>query len=342
MLCGWARPASIPQRRKCTHVSSNTLTTREHLRIEFKRLLYPDNIPTCIELIDKYCNFFLTAIKNHQTENNTSAQEIEAKLILQMMMTKALHIKSTIKGVDFDTKGGLKLNTIIDPSIVASLIRNVYETVAMFNLIYRTNKEGDERKIAYKLWVISGLKYRQRFAVHITTQENEAKRQLEEQNIADHIVEIENTTLYKSLSDKDKTKIQRLIKDKDYLVRFKNNDVEVLHWQALIETMGCKQDFFKRIYTYFSLYSHPSNVSVFQFRDMFTAEKRSFISMTTFNMQYVFMLLSVFIADYITLFPKVLQTFNGLPQIDQILINTNNTFARDQSYSINDACKELG
>jgi len=54
------------------------------------------------------------------------------------------------------------------------------------------------------------------------------------------------------------------------------------------------------------------------------------------------MLFSVFIADYINLFPKVLQTFNSLDKIDQIIINSNNTFARDYSYSINDTWKELG
>ena len=318
------------------------MTTLQHLRTEFKRLSHPDNIADCIELIDRYCNFFLTAIKNHQSENNTSAQEGEAKIILQMMMTKALHIKNTIKGVDFDTKKGIKLNNIIDPSIVASLIRNVYETTAMFNLIYRTSKQGDERDIVYKLWVISGLKYRQRFAVHITTQKNETKLHKEEQNIADHISDIENTTLYKNLNDKDKSKIQRLINEKDYLVSFENTKVKVLHWQALIETMGCKEEFFQRIYTYFSLYSHPSNVSVFQFREMFLPEEEYFLSMTTFNIHYVFMLLSVFIADYINLFPKVLQTFNGLDEIDQIVINSINIFARDYSYSINDAYKNLG
>ena len=75
---------------------------------------------------------------------------------------------------------------------------------------------------------------------------------------------------------------------------------------------------------------------------MFKPEKRSFLSMTTFNMQYVFMLFCVFIADYINLFPKVLQTFNSLEKIDQILINSNNTFASDFSYAINDIWKELG
>ncbi|MCX6316875.1 MAG: hypothetical protein NTW29_06275 [Bacteroidetes bacterium] len=318
------------------------MATLQQLRDEYLRLSQPDNIEDCIDALDRYCNFFLSAIKNHQTENNTSAQDIDAKIIMQMMMTKALHIKSAINGVEFDTKKGVKLNKIIDPTIIASLIRNVYEMAAMFNLIYRTNKQGDERDIVYKLWVISGLKYRQRFSVHITTQENQVKLKSEDEIIKDYIREIEATYLYKSISEKDKVKIKRLIDDNYYLMQFEGNRVKVLHWQALIETMKCKQDFFQRIYTYFSLYSHPSNVSVFQFRDMFMPDENSFIFTTTFNMKYVFMLLSIFIADYITLFPQVLKTFNNLDLMDQLIINNNNIFARDYFYSINDSWKELG
>jgi len=36
---------------------------------------------------DRYCNFFLKAIKKHHIENNTTAQEVEAKPILQIVIT---------------------------------------------------------------------------------------------------------------------------------------------------------------------------------------------------------------------------------------------------------------
>ncbi len=64
--------------------------------------------------------------------------------------------------------------------------------------------------------------------------------------------------------------------------------------------------------------------------------------MTTFNLQYFYMLGSIFVADYINLFPASLDTYNTLPLMNQIIINFHNTFARGDSYSINDSWKALG
>ena len=64
--------------------------------------------------------------------------------------------------------------------------------------------------------------------------------------------------------------------------------------------------------------------------------------MTTFNMHYFFMLASIFIADYLNLFPSNLDLFNNQPILNQIIINFHNTFARGNEFSINDSWKHLG
>ncbi len=106
--------------------------------------------------------------------------------------------------------------------------------------------------------------------------------------------------------------------------------------------MGANQTFFVNVYTYLSLNAHPSNVSVFQFVIYFAPESSFFIGQSILSVKFFFMFVSIFIADYITLFPPVLQTFNKLPLIDQLIINGNNRLARDESYSINESWKELG
>jgi hypothetical protein len=75
---------------------------------------------------------------------------------------------------------------------------------------------------------------------------------------------------------------------------------------------------------------------------MFHDEMEASLGMVNLNMQYFFMFLSIFISDYIMLFPDVLKTFNHLELLDQILINSYNTFARGYEYSINESWKELG
>ncbi len=293
-------------------------------------------------MLDIYADFLFKTVQKHQLDEVNSVADAQAKIILQMMLTKILHLKSIIAGINYTSENGVSLNDIIDPTALAVLIRNVYETVGMFNLIYRTTTTADEKLILYNLWVHAGLSYRQKFIAIITTDENKQKAQEEKQMMDDLVKEIKNTNLYSSLSEKDQNKVLQKVKDKDYLMKFENGEVVFLHWHNLASLMGIKEGLLDQIYTYFSLYSHPSNVSIFQFADMFEKKDPAFVFMTTFNLKNLFILISSFIADYISLFPKVQATFDGLPLINQLAINFHNKYARGEAYSINDSWKQLG
>jgi hypothetical protein len=315
--------------------------TKEELRIECTRFFKCKTINDSYDLIDIYTEFLFNAVKNHHDEPVYKHSDADAKMVLQMMMTKTLHLKSIVKGISYKAKDGSTLNNIIDPTIVASLVRNIYETVAMFNLIYRHTKTEDEKNIVYLLWVHAGLKYRQRFEDVITTEENKEKYENEKAQLDKIVQEIESIELYKNLDEKNQNKIKTKLKEKDYLLELNGKEVNFLHWHELVDKMGIKEGLLGNIYTYFSLYSHPSNVSVFQFADMFKKGDESFLELTNFNLKLAFFLFSIFIADYINLFPNVLETFNSLDIRDQIVINFYNTVARNESFSINDSAKAV-
>ena len=316
--------------------------TLQELRDEHSRLSHPENFQDAIDFIDIYSNFFLATTSSQKDDQVSTPEAIEANLVLQMMMTKALHLKNIIKGVSFTSKNDISLNNIVDPTIVGLLVRNTYETAGMFNLIFRVNKDGDERQIVYKLWVLSGLKYRQRFVNIITGEENRIKAETERQTIDKLIAEIHATELYNTLDDFNKTKIKNCIKQKDYLIFFESNTVKNLSWSELYKSMGIRPELFESLYTHFSFSAHPTNVAVFQFREMFLPESKKYIGMVLFGLQYFFVFSSIFIADYINLNPKKRELFNALPLIDQIVINFQNTFSRGYEYSINDSWKALG
>jgi len=314
----------------------------EKLRLEYLRLARCSAIQDSYDLLNIYADYLLQTIKNHHTEPVKTFADRDARMINQMIFTKVLHIRQVVNGVSFTLSGGSALNAIIDPTIVAALIRNVYETVSMFNLIYRHTKTDDEKLILYNLWVIAGLNYRQKFESLIITPEDEQKLKDEKQHVGNLVIEIEKTQLYIGLDQKDKEKIQSKIKEKDFKIRFDNNKVIFLHWQELCDTMGVKFGLFDQIYTYLSLNSHPSNVAVFQFGEMFYNQDNAFLDLTNYNLRELFILLSIFIADYIHLFPEALKTFENLPLINQLVLNGYNRVARDDEYSINDSWKRLG
>jgi hypothetical protein len=315
------------------------MKSKEDLRKECARFFRCESIYDSHDLIDIYSGLLLKIVSRHHEEPVYSSANADAKMILQMMLTKTLHLKTAVDGVSFSTKEEIQLNKIIDPTIVATLIRNLYETVSLFNLIYRHTKTPDEKAIVYGLWVHSGLQYRQRFESLIMSEESLEKKEKEKKQLEEIVIQIESIELFKQLDEKNKGKIKNRLKGKEYLIAFEGTNVKFLHWQELTKIMQLRSGIFDYIYTYFSLYSHPSNVSVFQFGDMFKNPEEGFLSLTNFNLRYYFALASIFIADYIKLFPTVQKTFDSLNLRDQIVINFHNTFSRGMEYSINESWK---
>lgn len=314
---------------------------KEKLRAEYIRLNKLATIEDCLDLFEIFLEHIWNVIQVHHEDKVYSYANKDAKILNQMMFTKMTHLKKIVEGVGYIAKNGDRLNKIIDPTIVASLTRNIFETVSVFNLIYRNTKSDDEKTIIYGLWVSSGLKYRQRFQSIATTAEN-IQKIADEQKQNDEIeMEIKDTALYKSLDADNQKRIDDKIKQKEFKIRFDGKEVKSLTWQNMCDVMGLNKDIFENIYTYFSLYSHPSEIAVFQFETMFSKENEEFKQLTTTNLKYCFSLMSVFIADYISLFPQVKGTFEKLDIYKQIALNAHNKMLRDDSYSINESWKNL-
>jgi predicted transcriptional regulator with HTH domain len=312
---------------------------KQELRDYCQSLWAVDSIDKCMKLMNIFHEFFFLVIQKHHEDKVYTQPKADAKMILQMMFTKSMHINKLLGSVGFKSKQGGKLNPIIDPTVIASLVRNLYETVCLFHLIYMHPDSTEKHSIVYQLWVSSGLKYRQRFNATLPTSVEKLEQ---EAKVVESIKkQIEGQDYFKSLTEQNQKKILNKLKDKDYKICFEGDEVKFLSWQAVSETMNLKNDLFDQIYTYFSLYSHPSNVAMFQFENMFSKEDEAFKSLTTTSMKYCFTLLSIFIADYIKVFPQIQETYNAQEIQDQILMNFHNHMMRDEKFSINDSWKAL-
>ena len=305
------------------------------------RLFRCSTIEDCLDFIDIYSNFLFTVIRRHQHDKVISMADAKAKIILQMMFTKLQHLKGIISGIHYTSPDQIELSGIIDPIVVGAHIRTTFEMVGMFNLIYTSTRSTDEKEILYSLWAHAGLSYRQRFEEAVKNEENKIKAEEEKEQMNTLVQNIQSTLLYKNLSMENQEKILHKLKSRDYLIRFDGVEVKFLSWQNLTEVMGVKKNILSNMYTYFSLYSHPSNVAVFQFAEMFEKGNEAFERITVFNVNTQFILTSIFIADYIKIFPQVLETFNQINLVDQIVINFQNHLARGEKYSINDALQQL-
>src|SRR5690554_4969750 len=108
----------------------------QELRNHCSSLWAVDSIEKSIELMNIFHEFLFLVISKHHEDKVYTQPKADAKIILQMMFTKSMHINKLLHGVGFESKSGGKLNHIIDPTVIASLVRNIYETVCLFHLIY--------------------------------------------------------------------------------------------------------------------------------------------------------------------------------------------------------------
>lgn len=316
--------------------------TQDELRAKFEKyLLFPGMIEYK-ETFEVFSNFFINVVHKHHMDAVNNYADGQAKIVLQMMMTKTLHLLSLIKGVEFSSSDGVVLKNIIDPTVIGIVVRNMYETIGMFNTIYRLQEDAEKKKIVYNLWVIAGLSYRQNLLPESTNPEIVAKRNTELIDIKTLEKEIQDTEIYKNLDAKNQDLIANRIKKKEYLIKIENYKVHFLNWQSLTSTIGIKENALSSVYNHFSLSAHPSNVSVSQFGEMFKDSDKAYVELTMFNLKYATIFLSIFIADYINLFPNIKITFEELSVFEQVLINQNNRLFRGEDYSINDSWKALG
>jgi len=309
-------------------------------RNKFDRLTQCNTINDSIDLLEIYADSIFCIMTDNQQTKFKKVYDRDSSTIFQMIFSKILHLRKIINGVNYDGKKN-KLRTIIDPTFIAITIRNLIETVSTYHLIFAKPKNEEEQLILYNLWCHAGLEFRSRFDSFITKEENKVKMEDEKKQRKELIEEITSSKLFQSLPEKEKSKIISRIHSKDYKVSIEQNGdnykVNILSWQQVLHSMSLN-DLVDHNYTYFSLYAHPSNVSVFQFANLFS-EDGAHLKMTNFNLKNAFIYLSVFLHDYTSYNEKAMESFEKLELVNQALIDFWQATFRNNEFHINDSLK---
>lgn len=311
---------------------------QQELRDEYVKLINLKDIEYSKNVIDRYSDFFMKVILAHHPKTVNTQRLADAKIIFQMFFSKLLSLRKALDGISFRAKDGSFLNPIIDPTTFVPIVRTIYESVCAFEIIYTIPDTEEKKDIVYNLWVKAGLEYRQRFASGVTNPELLKKIEEERKEIQDCKDFIENTPTYKKIRKKGKDKMQTIMKNKDFKVLINGDSVKQLGWQEISYQFGGKRikDVFTNIYTYFSLNAHPSQVSVFQFRDLFSKDK-PYEEIILLNTKFSLALLSIFLSDYIKLFPEIKTDFFLKEDLlTQMSLDAYNKFVRGVDFLIDD------
>lgn len=302
--------------------------------IEFVRLSKPT---TRKDVLDSYNNILNTGMRILDFGGEiriNNAIDHDAHLLYQMTLLKCLSIRTLYQDHTFISDiGGNNIPNILDPMSMWAIVRAQFEALCNFNNIYLQTSTLEERDLVHSLWVISGLKYRQKFETGIMTPENVVKKEKEAQEIIEITNHLKSADFFKSLQPREQMKIDNYLKDSIFQVYFKNGKLLKGGWTELMQNAGAK-DMYKGMYNMMSLSTHPSNVSVFQFRDLYKNNMAQFS--TDFLMKFSSFITACLIRDFCEYFPCLKNEFRKLPKMNQHLINGFNRLIRGNDYVLND------
>ena len=92
-----------------------------------------ENIDVAKKYIEIFADFYADVIYKHHYDVVSSQREADARIIFQMFFSKALHFKHMLEGVEYEGNQ-FKMNRIVDPTLLFTLVRNQYECLCLFEL----------------------------------------------------------------------------------------------------------------------------------------------------------------------------------------------------------------
>lgn len=283
--------------------------------------------------LDLFTKFYGDVIFKHHYDSVKSQREADAHILLQMFFSKALHFQQILKGVMLHNEN-IVMNRIVDPTILFTLVRNQYECLCLFELVNIIPDSDDKKDFLSLIHQVSGLKYRQRFSQNVTTQENQDKLVVECGEIQQDIDIILSSKVYQKLDSKSQSLVRFSLKYRDYQLYFASDKkLKKLRWKDFTDKFGMKKNCIDNLYTYFCLHSHPSYVSIMQFRDAFAKDNPEYVNMALFAAQIFLIFLSVFLVDYMRMFPSVLADFQSQDIETKTLLTAFNNIFREDEYS---------
>lgn len=241
-------------------------------------------------------------------------------------------IHSLIQGINFKNSINNKsIAGLIDPTAIAALARTQLEAFANFHNIFNSTEDRTLTELLYNLWVVSGLNYRQKSVKEGMAEEHKLKAQREKLKIDVLIDEIHNNKYYTELSEPDQKWLNERIKKRDFELIFRDGKFLKPGWRELFLNSGVKT-LFEDLYTIMSWSVHPSNISVFQYAEMF--EKGYNINTAFTILDHSKFIMAFMISEYCKYFEVARQSFNELPLINRLMIESYNRQFRDPKYLI--------
>lgn len=263
--------------------------------------------------MDLMLDFYFKVIQSPEGRKCTSAFDDDRNIWLQQMFSMGCHFRSLLDGVGYHN-GLDAMNPIIDPDVLFTVARRIYESVVVFYALFVLPKDKDHYTILYNLFMAHGLSERLKGMDEDMRKKQPERVDSEEANIAACKAAIINCPLYSQLSRQTKNTINNAFGRKYRYIFTENDELKFVQYEEAYRIIRVKKELFSSLYPFFSLHGHPSYLSICQFRDAFKTEFRADMMMAEHATQCAISFMSIFIIDFMKANPEVKARYDMLEE----------------------------
>lgn len=277
----------------------------------------------------------------------------DALILFQMTMAKGIAVLNLANSLNYyNSIGDFSLTNLVDPMIMTSVVRAQYEAFTNFHNIFNSTTDNDSKQFLYDAWVMAGLKERGRHYVEPTeeqltamkgerrknAEENKLKFQDEQKKIEFILNRMQQNPFYLKLDDKKRKNLDRELKKRTFQFTLLEGEMVKTSWLDMFLKTGASE-VFTPMYSILSMGAHPTNVSVFQYAQMFN-ENDNLQSAKTL-LKFSEKIMCFFIADYCTYILKAKEEYQKLPELNKVIIESANKNMRNKGHILSETYDEF-
>ena len=295
-------------------------------------LLQFKSLDSCRKYLDLLLELLFDIIGQHHKDPVSDQMEADARIYVQLYFSRLLNFRTLLDGVSFKGKNGA-LNPIIDPSVLFTETRGLFESLSVFELVWVVPNSFEKRWLMHKLFTIAGMHERQEFSIY-----NDTLKQVllqERVNMERLIGGVKQSGIYLSLDKQNREKIDNNIRSGKFRIYLNDlSHITKADWDDSRQYFGMDISLFDDMYRFFSLHAHPSSIAIWQFEDAFQKENPEFVNLAKTAVRFAVAISSIFIADYIKSYPDTRSTYNVLLPYQKMLVDRYNSLCRGKKYAI--------
>lgn len=310
----------------------------EYIKIDNKivECLMTHNIVTLKSILDSMLHSMLTLSKSMRGKKVRHEYDNYANLMFQMIFSKAIYFRRNIDTVR--VQDGEDCLIYDDPAVILNLVRQLYEAICTFAIVFCIPNTPDKRMILYNIYVITGLRKRSNFNYEANPEAAKKKLSMDKEEIDSKIKEIENSDFFSQLNDKNKKQLRKYMEGYDFPPFVLSDDYEVsekIKFENIPNFLNVKDIIIRDQYRYLCTHAHSSFYSLLQFSQWYELngdERKAYEDIISTQTKFVCFMISVAVDEFIKRFPELLKIKMSFKEEERQILDLYNYVVRNKEH----------